>query len=589
MNVKIALSAIIVMLFSTLCSAQAIIEACSPLYPTDLVVEGNVSYIASKGHNKLIVYDNGEVVGEAKFNESATGVAVSEEFIFVTTSYSKGYLHKLSKDDYSIIATVETGMGAKAPIISNDGLSVFVCNQFSNSVAKVDIATMIVVGSLAVPREPFAAVQSKDGGKLFVNNFLPAQAASLDYVAADVTVIDLNTMSVITNIKLSNGSNALRDIAITNDGRFVLVSHNLGRFQVPTSQLQQGWMNTNAMSVIDANSNNLIGSVLIDKPERGYAGIWGIATNDDKIFISHSGVHEITIIDYPKFVAKLDAYQKKENLSIDLNFLYGIDTRVAIEGNGPRAVYSDGENFYTVTYFSDHLNTINAQGGEQSSIDLNHGRKESIVDEGERIFNDAAYCFQQWQSCNGCHPGEGRTDGMNWDLMNDNVGNPKNCKSMLYSHRTNPSMISGIRETAELAVRKGFTHIQFSQISEEEACKVDEYLKALRPLPSPHLDANGELTELAKSGRKVFENRGCDECHNGPLFTDQKMHIIGEDVEFEKGWDTPTLIETWRTAPYLFDGRAATMEEVFSVHKHGIEGKISKKDLEALVKYVNSL
>lgn len=50
---------------------------------------------------------------------------------------------------------------------------------------------------------------------------------------------------------------------------------------------------------------------------------------------------------------------------------------------------------------------------------------------------------------------------MNWDLMNDGVGNSKNCKSLLFSHPTPPSMISGIRETAEHAVRAGFKFIQF--------------------------------------------------------------------------------------------------------------------------------
>ena len=59
--------------------------------------------------------------------------------------------------------------------------------------------------------------------------------------------------------------------------------------------------------------------------------------------------------------------------------------------------------------------------------------------------------------------------------------------------------------------------------------------------------------------------------------------------EFEKGWDTPTLVECWRTAPYLFDGRAATMQEVFEVHKHGIDKKVSKKEIEELTEYVNSL
>ena len=68
-----------------------------------------------------------------------------------------------------------------------------------------------------------------------------------------------------------------------------------------------------------------------------------------------------------------------------------------------------------------------------------------------------------------------------------------------------------------------------------------------------------------------------------------QLHRIGDDIEFEKGWDTPTLCEVWRTAPYLFDGRAATMEEVFTVHKHGIEKKISAKEAEELAEYVNSL
>ena len=67
------------------------------------------------------------------------------------------------------------------------------------------------------------------------------------------------------------------------------------------------------------------------------------------------------------------------------------------------------------------------------------------------------------------------------------------------------------------------------------------------------------------------------------------MHSIGEDIEFEKGWDTPTLREVWRTAPYLFDGRAATMEEVFEIHILGIDNKVCKKEIKALTEYVNSL
>ena len=253
-----------------------------------------------------------------------------------------------------------------------------------------------------------------------------------------------------------------------------------------------------------------------------------------------------------------------------------------------RNMILNGDKLIIPTYFADILNIMDINTNEVTSVELNPEREETAENKGERYFNDASHCFQNWQSCNGCHPGDGRTDGMNWDLMNDGVGNSKNCKSMLFSHVTPPNMISGIREHAERAVRAGFNFIQFFEVSEEDAACVDAYLKSLRPVPSPYL-VNGELSDLAKEGQKVFEKLKCGECHSGVYYTDMKYHRIGEDIEFEKGWDTPTLREVWRTAPYLFDGRAATMEEVFTVHKHGIEKKISAKEAEELAEYVNSL
>ena len=150
-------------------------------------------------------------------------------------------------------------------------------------------------------------------------------------------------------------------------------------------------------------------------------------------------------------------------------------------------------------------------------------------------------------------------------------------------------MISGIRSDAAIADRKGFTHIQFYEIPEDKALQVDTYLKSLQAVPSPYL-VDGQLSAKAREGKKVFDKYRCGECHSGEYFTDMQMHRIGEDIEFEKGWDTPTLREVWRTAPYLFDGRAATMREVFEVHRHGLEGKRpSAKEIDALVEYVNSL
>lgn len=563
----------------------------APYYPTGISVSNDGKYfISEKGTRQVSVY-NTDCVKESKsykFQEIPTGIALHDTIMYVTTFETQGLLHVINISDGKELATINTGSGACYPIVNSLSDKLYVCNQFDNSVSEIDINNYNVVRTVKVLREPKSAVISKDGRFLFVTNFLPAQRADLDYVAACVSVIDLRNFKKIKDIQLANGSNALRGICVTPDGKYVYVSHNLGRYTVPTSQLQQGWMNTSAFSIIDTDRLEYLGEVLVDEPERGAAGIWGIQCNEDKIFITHSGTHEISVIDHKRMLEKFLSYADKSTLEYDLTFLYGLRQRIPLEGNGPRNFILTDKNIVIPTYFADILNIINVKTFECKSVNINPDRVESDIDKGEKYFNDASHCFQNWQSCNGCHPGDARTDGMNWDLMNDGVSNSKNCKSMLFSHFTPRCMISGIRESAELAVRAGYKFIQFFDVSEEDARCVDEYLKSLKPVPSPYL-INGELSEKAQFGKKVFDKLKCGECHSGVYFTDMKMHVIGDDVEFDHGWDTPTLREVWRTAPYLFDGRAKTMQDVFEIHKHGIDKKVSKKEIEALTEYVNSL
>ena len=575
-----------------LCSPLSFVFAGNPpLFPTDITLndKGEI-LITEKDRNRISIFspDGKTLLRTIPVDESPTGILLDADKAYVTTNAATGHLQIISLETGKQETAIATGSGACYPIFGPDKKHIYVCNQFQNTVSEVNPAIHQVIRSVKVLREPKSALFSKDGEYLFVTNFLPAQRADVDYVAACVSVIRMSDFTKVKDIQLANGSNALRGICMTPDGKYIYISHNLGRFTVPTSQLQQGWMNTSAFSIIDVAKQEFIGAVVVDEPERGAAGIWSIVCNDETLFITHSGTHEISVIDHKAMLDKFLNYPNKSMLDYDLRFLYGLRKRIPLEGNGPRKMIMENGKLYIPTYFADILNIVDAQTCEIATANLNPDREESAENKGERYFNDASHCFQNWQSCNGCHPGDARTDGMNWDLMNDGVGNSKNCKSLLFSHPTPPSMISGIRETAEWAVRAGFKFIQFFDITEEDAVCVDAYLKSLQPVPSPYL-VNGELSDLAKEGRKIFEKLNCTECHSGPYYTDLKMHRIGEDIEFEKGWDTPTLREVWRTAPYLFDGRAATMEEVFEIHKHGIDKKVSKKEIKALTEYVNSL
>ncbi len=572
------------------CSLSAAADH-TPFFTTDVVVNGKGEILMTqKGLKRVDLFtaDGQQLLRSFPMDETPTGILLGDDVAYVTTFETTGRLHILSLATGRVEASIVTGSGACYPMFGPDKKHIYVCNQFAGTVTEVDPAMRKVVRTVHVLREPKCAVFSKEGNYLYVSNYLPAQRADVDVVASCVSVIEMKGFTKVKDIQLANGSNALRGMCITPDGKYIYVSHNLGRFTVPTSQLQQGWMNTSAFSVIDAEKQAYMGAILVDEPDKGAAGVWSITCTEESIFISHSGTHEISVIDHPAMREKFEKYPNKAVLDYDLTFLYGIRQRIPLQGNGPRKMIMAGDKLIIPTYFADVLNVMDIHTFDLTAVNLNPGRAESKEQKGEKYYNDASHCFQNWQSCNGCHPGDARMDGMNWDLMNDGVGNSKNCKSMLFSHVTPPSMISGIRATAEMAVDKGFRLIQFYEPDEELLDCVNAYLKSLTPVPSPYL-VDGELSDKAKEGRKVFERLKCGDCHSGPYYTDLKMHRIGPDIEFEKGWDTPTLREVWRTAPYLFDGRAAAMRDVFEVYKHGIDKKVSKADIEALTEYVNSL
>lgn len=566
------------------------LSAQTPLFTTDVLsIDRDHFVLSNKGTKSVTITDyNGKNCMEWVFDDPPTGICKYRETLYVTSSHSHGFVTAIDLGTGKTGFKTETGMGACSPVINSDGSRIYVFNQFKTTVSEVDAKSGALLRHTRVLREPVAGVLTPDGKYLFVNNSLPSQRADVDHVTSEVSVIDLSDFNVVKNIRLENGSNALRGICISTDGRYVFVSHNLGRFQVPTSQLNQGWMNTNAVSIIDVQAKSFVGSMLLDEPDRGAAGIWGIACNDTQLFVTHSGTHDISIIDQNTMREKLEKYPDKKVLSYDLRFMYDIRKRLPLVGNGPRNLSISDGKLYIPTYFSDTLNIVDIPTGEITTVAYNPNRKESPENTGEKVFNDASYCYQNWQSCNGCHPGDARTDAMNWDLMNDGIGNPKNCKSLLYSHVTPPSMISGIRASAGVAVHAGFKFIQFSDIAPNLLECVNSYLKSLRPLPSPFL-VNGKLSEKGVRGRQIFEKLSCNECHNGEYFTDLNMYRVGEKVEFKAGWDTPTLIEVWRTAPYLFDGRAYNLKDVFSVYRHEFSEKVSEREIDELVEYLNSL
>ena len=122
---------------------------------------------------------------------------------------------------------------------------------------------------------------------------------------------------------------------------------------------------------------------------------------------------------------------------------------------------------------------------------------------------------------------------------------------------------------------------------------IASYLKSLTPSPSPFLK-NGGLSEAAQRGKIAFQKAGCAECHQGVYLTAMKNRNVGTFLpgDRDRAFDIPSLREVWRTGPYLHDGRASTVKEIFtkfdSGNFHGKHERLSETEIDELSQYVLS-
>lgn len=593
------------------------------LAPTALAVspDDEKVYVACEATAEVVVFSTAskKVTAHVAVDASPSGLVLSADgaWLYVTCAGPASTVCIVDTAKRKVVARLAAGYQAQSPALSPDGRTLYVCNRFNNDVSVFDLATKQEVRRMAVPREPFSAAVTPDGKWLLVANHLHAGRADGDVVASSVSVLDLAAGKVSKEIVLPNGSTLLRDIRVSPDGRYAVVAHTLARFHVPTTQIERGWINSNAGSIIDLAELKLLNTVLFDDIDSGAATPWAVGWSRDgrQLLVAHAGTHELSVVDFQALLAKLakvpaapDPGQPVDytassrtvaEVPNDLSFLVGVRQRLKLPGKGPRSLALAGSRVWVADYFSDTLNEVDLTVAplRVAAVPLGPTPKMTSARLGELYFNDASICFQGWQACSSCHSHDARVDGLNWDNLNDGIGNPKNGKSLLQCFETPPEMWLAVREDARTAVRAGIRNSLFTVQPPEVAAAMDDYLKSLQPMPSPRL-IQGKLSAAAERGMKIFQrpNLACAECHKGARYTDQKSHDVGSAGKFDQPtdqFDTPSLIEIWRTGPYLHDGRAATIRDVFRMlqrdGKHGDTSQLTPRQLDDLIEYVLSL
>jgi cytochrome c peroxidase len=146
------------------------------------------------------------------------------------------------------------------------------------------------------------------------------------------------------------------------------------------------------------------------------------------------------------------------------------------------------------------------------------------------------------------------------------------------------------------------------QFNYKDLDAITAYIMTGIPYP-PNLQYNptGELTESQKRGKIIFErttdnfgnpipeDNRCITCHTPPYYTNLKsasvstLAVSDDSIQF----DIPHLNNIYASPPYLHDGRAATLEEIWTKYgkddKHGLAGDMTKNQLNDLVEFLKSL
>jgi cytochrome c peroxidase len=143
--------------------------------------------------------------------------------------------------------------------------------------------------------------------------------------------------------------------------------------------------------------------------------------------------------------------------------------------------------------------------------------------------------------------------------------------------------------------------------SAAELADLVTFIKSIPLRPNRFRQANGELTAAQERGKAIFERtrmkngkpipefNQCAVCHSGPHYTNNELADVGtgKPTDHSPMIDVPQLTNIALSAPYLHDGSARTLEEIWTVFnpndKHGVTNDLQKDELNDLIEYLKTL
>jgi len=575
--------------------------------------DGHLLYVVCQGRDEVRVVDpdSGKVVGSIHVGHVPRDIALSSDShrLYVTNAWSDT-VSVIDTASREVVQTLPTGFEPTGIVVDQSGTTLYVANRLSNDVSVIDLTTGQEIKRLLAGRGASYLALSHDGKWIYCTHIYPNMGAFRSEPDSEITVIDTATRRVVERKPLHNVAGVFH-VAASTDGKLMAAAQLRPKNLIPLAHVEHGAVFGDSLALFGDDVGGTV-QVPLDELDRYYALPWGIAITPDKskIFLTTAGSQSVTAIDVSKLLKTVRS--RRQPFANDLSASAEYATSRIRVGHNPRGlVFSpDGKRLYVANRLDDTISVIDTASEKVvSTIDLGGPRNIDALRRGERLFYTAEFSFQGQFGCSNCHL-DATIDGLQWDLEPDGFGKDiVDNRSLENLAGTEPFKWNGGNPDmpTECGPRTEKFFFRSQSFTQQQLTDLVTFVYSLPYRPNRYRLANGELAPAQERGKAIFERtktkRGleiaetnqCSYCHSGPKYTNQKQIDVGSGKTTDRSpvIDVPQLPNVAYSAPYLHDGSAKSLEEIWTIYNpkdtHGVTNDLTKDELNDLIEYLKTL
>jgi YVTN family beta-propeller protein len=578
--------------------------------------------LSPDGHRLYVLCETSDEIRVVDTNSSATvkiipvghiprGISLSSDGqqLYVANSWDDT-VSVLDTRTLKVVRTLATGFEPNSVVPDRSGKTLYVANRLSNDISVIDLQSGQEIKRLLAGRGASYLALSSDGKLLYCTHVYPRIGPHRTAPESEVTIIDTDRQEVVERKSLHNVAGVFH-IALSSDGKLGVAPQLRPKNLVPLAHVEHGWAFGDSLAIFGTDVGGVV-QVPLDELERYFAMPYAAVITPDKtkLYVSSSGAESITVIDIPKMLSYVHAPSGPDanDLSASANYVVA---RIPVGRNPKGLVLSgDGKRLYVANRLDDNISVIDTSSDMVvSSIDLGGKQDMTSLRRGERVFYTARFAFQGQFSCANCHI-DATFDGLQWDLEPDGFGvDIVDNRSIEDLSGTEPFKWNGGNPNmaTECGPRTEKYFYRSQSYNSAELADLVTYVMALPLRPNRYRLPAGELTPAQERGKAIFERKAnkfgkaipesnqCAYCHSGPKYTNQKLANVGSGKKTDRSplVDVPQLTNVAYSAPYLHDGSARSMEEIWTIFNpsdtHGFTNDLTKDELNDLIEYLKAL